>query len=334
MGSSSAPSGHERTDLSEVVLEALGTAVCVIDSEGRVARWNQAATALTGISADRIRGNVFLETLPLPSDIDDWKREFDRISALSAPGRFESRWRIHDGLILSLAFSCSVVRDRAGNVQYLVCTFIESLSREFITDRIEELRYMSRFLHDTISQDLVALSYEVSYLENVALGQPAQTRIGSALGLIDRCCRYARILSVMLAPPSPPEITLDSSIRQYADYMREEAGLAVIADVDPVPVTIRPDVQLLLFAAVRKWVTQGILNRRKPRISVRLRSRGARTVLEMETLCDTSVPPPDPRPRSAHAGWAIIRDRTLALGGEFHIDGDFNRVFAAMSLPD
>jgi signal transduction histidine kinase len=227
-----------------------------------------------------------------------------------------------------------VVRDRAGNVQYFVCTFTDSLSREFMTDRIEELRYMSRLLHDTVSQDLIALSYDVSYLENAALDQPAQDRIRSALNLIDRCCRYTRILSVMLAPPSPPEITLDSSIRQYADYMREEAGLAVISDVDPVPVTVRPDVQSLLFAAFRKWIAQGIRTRRKPRISVRLRNRGARTVLEMETLYDVSVPPPELRPQSPRAGWAVIRDRTLALGGEFHIDGDSSRVFAKMSLPE
>jgi PAS domain S-box-containing protein len=334
MGSSSTPSAWERTDLSEAVLDGVGAAICVIDSAGRVVRWNQAATALTGISSDRVRGSVFLETLPLPSDIDEWKREFERISALPALGRFESRWRIHDGLLLSLAFSCSVVRDRAGKVQYFVCTFTDSLSREIMTDRSEELRYMSRFLHDTISQDLIALSYDVSYLEDTALDQPAQTRIRSALEVIDRCCRYIRVMSFMLAPPSPPEISLEASIGQYTDYMREEAGLAVTADIDPVPVTVRPETQLLLFAALQKWVVQGIRTRRKPRISVRLKNLSARTVLEMETLCDPPVPPADPRPQSSRAGWAVIRDRTLALGGEFHIDGDSSRVFAAISLPE
>jgi PAS domain S-box-containing protein len=330
MGSSSAPFAWERTDLSEAALEALGAAVCVIDSEGRVARWNQAATALTGISADRIRGSIFLETLPLPSDIDEWKREFERISALPAPGRFESRWRIHDGLHLPLAFSCSAVRDRAGNVEYFVCNFTDSLSRRIIAERIEESRYMSRFLHDTISQDLIALSYNVSYLETAAKGEAALTHTRAAVDLVDRCCRYIRILSFMMSPPSPPETALEASIEQYTDYMREEAGLVLTADIDSIPVTVRPEAQLLLFVAVQQWVAQGIRTRRKPTISVRLGSRGARTVLEMETLFDASVPPP----QSPHAGWAVIRDRTLALGGEFHIDGDSNRVFAAISLPE
>jgi PAS domain S-box-containing protein len=334
MGSSSAPPGRERTDLSEAVLEALGVAVCVIDSAGGVVRWNQAATAVTGISSDQILGNVFLETLTLPSDTNDWKREFERISSSSAPRRFETRWRIHDGSLLSLTCSCSAIRDKAGNVEYIVCTVNDSTSSEFITDRIAELRNMSRFLHDTISQDLIALSYNVSYLETAVLDQTAQTRTKAAVDLIDRCCRYIRVISFMLAPPSPPETPLEAAIGQYTDYMREEAGLAVVADIDPIPATVRPEAQLLLFVALQKWVAEGIRTRRKPQISFRLRSRGDRTVLEMETVCDTSVPPLEPRPPSPHAGWAVIRCRTLALGGEFHIGGDSSRLFAAISLPE
>ena len=193
---------------------------------------------------------------------------------------------------------------------------------------------MSRFLHNTISQDLIALSYNVSFLDTAALAPSARTHASEALSLIDRCCRYIRVMSFMLAPPSPPETALEESIGQYTDYMREEAGLAVIADIDLVPVTVRPEAQLLLFAALQKWIAQGIRTRGKPRISVILKSHGARTVLEMETLSDASVPPMEPRPPSPHAGWAVIRDRIIALDGEFQLGGDSTRVFARISLPD
>jgi PAS domain S-box-containing protein len=239
MGSSSAPFAWERTDLSEAALEALGAAVCVIDSEGRVARWNQAATALTGISADRIRGSIFLETLPLPSDIDEWKREFERISALPAPGRFESRWRIHDGLHLPLAFSCSAVRDRAGNVEYFVCNFTDSLSRRIIAERIEESRYMSRFLHDTISQDLIALSYNVSYLETAAKGEAALTHTRAAVDLVDRCCRYIRILSFMMSPPGSRACT-DRRYRFHPGYGPSRSAVVALCRCAAVGRTRHP----------------------------------------------------------------------------------------------
>jgi PAS domain S-box-containing protein len=325
--------GSTKTDLSESIIDAVDSVILAVDLEGHVVRWNRAAATLTGISSDCIQGQRFQQILLFPDDIDEWNGEFNQISAGSTPRHFQARWRMHDGSPLSLTASCSVIRDSAGYAQYVVCTVTESTSGRFLTDRIEELRNMSRFLHDTISQDLIALSYNVSYLETAAMDQSAMTHTRAAADLIDRCCRYVRVMSFMLAPPSPPQNTLEASIGQYTDYLREEAGLAVVTDIDPVPDTVRPEEQLLLFVALQKWIAQGIRTRRKPRISVRLRSRGARTVLEMETLCDASVHSLEPRQGSPQAGWAVIRDRTLALGGDFHVDGDSSRVFARISLP-
>ena len=70
---------REKADLSGAILDGLGTPVCVVDGEGRVIRWNHAAAALTGISSERICGHGFPETLLLPSDFDDWRRELERI---------------------------------------------------------------------------------------------------------------------------------------------------------------------------------------------------------------------------------------------------------------
>jgi PAS domain S-box-containing protein len=318
--------------LSGAALDAAAAAICVFDPKGGVVRWNRAAAALTGISADRIQGQIFQQILLFPDDVDRWKREFERISA--GPRNFETRWRIHDGSPLVLTFSCSAIHDPAGNLQHIVCTFIDALSSELLTDRTGEFRNMARFLHDTISQDLVALSYHVSYLENTAMDQPARTHIRSALDLIDRCCRYIRVMSFMLAPPSPPETTLESSIEQYMDYLREETGLAVTVRIDPIPVTAPIEAQPLLFAAVQKWIAQAIRARGKPAISVHLGNRGAGTVLELETIRAASAPPAGPVPRSLNTGWALIRERTRALGGEFDIAGDSTRSVAKISLPD
>jgi PAS domain S-box-containing protein len=321
-------------DLSGSALDAAGAAICVVYPDGRIVRWNRAAAALTGLSADRIQGHIFHPILLFADDVDRWKHEFERISAGFGPRRFETRWRMHDGAPLSLTVSCSAIRDSAGQVQYIVCTVNENLSRELITDRAAEFREMARFLHDTISQDLVALSYNLSYLETMALSQTERTHTSSALELIDRCCRFIRAMSFMLAPPSPPDTTLEESIQQYMDYLRDETGLVLTAGIDPVPASVPLEAQSLLFVAVQKWIAQGIRTRGKPAISVRLGNRGAGTVLEMETVCMAPAPLVEPRPQSPHTGWAVIRERTRALGGEFNMAGDSTRAFARISLPD
>jgi hypothetical protein len=230
-----------------------------------------------------------------------------------APRNFEGRWKSFDGSLLSLTCSCSAIRDSAGHVQYSVCTVHDSLSRELMTDRSAELNDISHFLHNTITQDLVALSFNVGELET------------TALGLIDRCCRDIRVISCMLAPPSLSETTLEESIGLYSGYVREEAGLPIAVDIDPVSATVSPEARLLFFAAVQKWFVRGILSRSRPEISVRLRNRGLAAVLELEMV--------PPAPVAAVGGWAIIRERARSLGGEVDIAGDSKRVVAKLSLP-
>ena len=260
-----------------------------------------------------MRGQLFLDMLPIPSEIDDWKREFDRSLTGLAPRQFESRWRSHDGAFLPLTCSCSVIRNSPGEAPYIVCTVADSLSHALIKDRMAELRDISRFIHNTITQDLVALSFNVNERET------------TALTLVDRCCRDIRVISCMLAPPLLSETTLEESIELYAGYVREEAGLPVVVDVDPVSGTVSPEAQALFFVAVQKWLARGILSRSRPEISVRLRNRGLGTVLELEMA--------PPAPAVSVSGWAIIRERARALGGEVDIAGDSTRVSAKLSLP-
>jgi PAS domain S-box-containing protein len=320
--------------LSEFALDVASAAICVVDPDSRIVRWNQAAASLTGISSDRIKGHIFQSILLFPDDVNRWKRELARISAGSGRRHFETRWKIHDGSALPLTVSCSAIRNSGGNVRYIVCTVTDSLSPTLMMDAIAESRDMARFLHDTISQDLVALSYNVSYLESIAVNQPARSHAGSALDLVDRCCRFIRAMSFMLAPPSPPETSLEESILQYVDYLREETGLRATACIDPVPARVPLEAQSLLFAAVQKWIAQGISVRGKRAISVHLGNRSAGMILEMESVRLVSEPSVESRPRSLNTGWALIRERTRALGGEFTIAGDSTRIFARISLPD
>lgn len=331
MWGSSAADAQAGTDLSGAVLDVAGAAICVIDLEGHVVLWNQAATALTGISADQIvDGRVFHETLLFPDDIDKWELEFHRISGGGAPRHFETRWKGHDGSPLSLICSCSAVRDSAGHAQYVVCTVIHRLSHEILTDRAAELGDISRFLHNTASQDLIALSFYVNELETAAPGAPERTRAVAALETIDRCCRNIRLISYMLAPPSLTDASLEEAIGQYAFIVREETGMAIAIEIEPVPENVAAQARLLFFAAVQAWVIRAIRSHPRPALSVRLGHRSGGLVLELEMVgADLMLPPLSARP----SGLAVIREITRALGGEFHIAGESPRISAKISLP-
>jgi PAS domain S-box-containing protein len=324
MWSLSEPDAREESDLPEAVLDAIGEAIFVIDAEGRVVRWNQMAASLTGISFDQIRRRVFLEALPTPSDVESWKREFKRISEGLSPRHFESSWKNANNSPLSLTCFCSAIRDSAGKIQHIVCTFARSLSGELMADHTAELLDISHFLHDTIVQDLVVLSFSVGKLEDSAADPASDGYTGPVLNILDRCIRDARIVNCMLVAPSLCETTLGASIERYAEYVREETGLPIVLDIEPAPDAVRPDVQLLFLAAVHEWVARGIRSRLKARLSIRLRNGSEGTALELETVCLAPTPNGLPAPR----GWGLIRERTHALGGQFEISGGSSSVSA------
>jgi PAS domain S-box-containing protein len=331
-------SGGKETELSEAVIDAAWSPICVLDPAGRIVRWNRAAAALTGLPAHGILGKSFEKTLLFPEDLGKWQVEFARILADSTPRHFEIRWRTRDGPALSLTCSCSVIRDlsdprSADDAGYAVCTVIDSLSREFMQDRTAELHALSRVLHDTISQDLVALSFKVGNLRATADSPVRQTETTSAVDLIDRCCRHIRVLSYMLAPPLLSEGTLEASIERFTGYVREETGLAIALDVDPVSDSVSPEAQLLMLTVVQAWIVRGMGSAPRFDLTVRLRNQAAWTVLELEMArlepavrVLPSVFPPD-------AGWSVIRERARAFGGEFDITADSTRARARISLP-
>jgi PAS domain S-box-containing protein len=321
------------TDVSEAILEAAPLVIFVLDLQRFVIHWNHATAALTGISFGQIHGQPFPESLLFPDDIAIWEREFERVYAGSPPRQFACRWKIRDNPPLPLVFSCSVLRDSAGNIEYSVCTLVEglaahersALSREFMADRTAELKDISGFLHDTIAQDLALLSFKLNNLESLTLDSGARIEAESARELADRCCRDTRMIRYMLTPPALLQTTLKASIERYTEDVREETGIRIAADIDHLPGNFSSEAQLLLFTAVQEWAVRAIRSNPKAMLSVRLKTHGARADLEME-----SAPPI----ASSGAGWALIREHARTLGGNFDMAADSARLVAKISLPD
>lgn len=313
--------------LSEMIPDTVGAAVFALNPQGQVILWNRGAVALTGISADQMHGKSFAETALFPGDIDQWRLEFNGISSDSTPGSFEIRWKKHDGTFVPVRCSRSTVLDSTTSaVQYFVYTVNDSVSRDLWSDRMDEFRDIARFLHNTVSQDLVALSFSLDALQTARAEPALQPDLESALRLIDRCCRDIRVLSSLVTPPLLAGTTLEQLIEAQAAFVHEETGMRISPDLDPVSELLLPDGQLLIFTAVQSWIGRAVLGRTKTDITIRLRSpRGGGVVLEMES----DRPPAEP-----DRGWSLFRERAQAFGGQFWVSADAGRITATMKLPE
>lgn len=109
-----------RDGLVDLMLEAMPTAVVVVDGRGRVTHLNRAATELCGGEHGRLLGQgvetVFGPGVPLtPWQILDYVRRTTR-SDEDRTYSFESGVVAGDGRFVPVSISCSVLRDRRGRV--------------------------------------------------------------------------------------------------------------------------------------------------------------------------------------------------------------------------
>lgn len=313
-------------DLAEAMIDAARSPIMAVDVTGRVMRWNRAAATLTGVSADAIRGRMFSEIVVWPEDRDRWQLEFDRILSGKKPILFEIRWKKNQDGFTPLTCSCSAAHDREGGLRYVVCSAEENVSQGAMSERIAEFHDVARYMHDTITQDLVALSFQLTMLEEGSAEFPLREELQDSVRLIDRCCRHMRVISSLLAAPSLDGITLEAGIEQLVAFIGSDAGLAVSLDLDPVGSEVGAEAQLLMFAAVKAWLSRSVWSRKQPRMSIQLRSpHSGGAVLTIETS-PLAV-------RVSTEGWSILRERAKALGGEFSIAGDADHIVARMSFP-
>ena len=291
----------------EGILDAIPSPIFVLDLEGRVVHWNRAIALLTGVSKGEIVGRIFANQLLLPESLAEWECDFQRIIESGSPVRAKYRLKLGADGSVELTCSISVARDAGWVVSTIIADPAEVAG---------ERRDVSRFLHDTISQDLVALSFTISKLQSEIGG-------ADALDLIDRCCRDIRLISYILAPPSTGEAGLGTAIEWYTEYL-EEAGIETDIEFAPgVDESLSLEATDLFLTAIQEWTARMIRRRLRARLFIGLHRNGNGTVLELKSGVD----------RKMTRGWTTFRERVRTLGGLFEVMDGPAEVIARLSFP-
>ncbi|MDP9054100.1 MAG: histidine kinase [Acidobacteriota bacterium] len=199
------------------------------------------------------------------------------------------------------------------------------LSSELFNDRTAEMGEIARFLHDTVAQDLVKLSFFLHQLPEAAVPVPAPANLDvrTAREAVARCCADMRAISSMLTPRRLADIPLHLSIEQYVRCFQEENKVGIYIDLDPLP-PLANELEALLGTIVHMWTVRAVRSE-TPTITIRLRDREHFGLLELETFPAGKV--------TTGAGWSVVRERVAALGGEFRIFHDSGRLRCHVRVP-
>jgi PAS domain S-box-containing protein len=112
-------------------LDSIPALVAVLDTAGRIVRFNQSCAQLTGMSQADAAGRAFVDEL-LEHDVRDWGIGLLRQAAAGqVSGPHESAWRVPNGFTRRISWTLRPLQGPNGEIQYLI------VSGQDVTDQRE-----------------------------------------------------------------------------------------------------------------------------------------------------------------------------------------------------
>ncbi|RKG60271.1 PAS domain S-box protein, partial [Corallococcus exercitus] len=115
---------HER-DFSSTVLDTARALVIVLDTEGRIVRFNRACQEVSGYSFEELRGAHFWARLQPPEDTERVRQNFAVLAAGRGHEQYEGHWLTRRGERRLISWSSNVLRAESGEVEFVIGTGID-----------------------------------------------------------------------------------------------------------------------------------------------------------------------------------------------------------------
>jgi PAS domain S-box-containing protein len=136
---------EEDNRLISTVLDTASALIIVLDSEGRIARYNRACEEATGYAFDEVRGKHVWDVFNIPEEVEAIKSEFRSIQSGQPATRVESLWLTRDGERRLIAWNNAAMPDSNGAPRWVIGVGTDITERKLIE---EELRRSLKELAD------------------------------------------------------------------------------------------------------------------------------------------------------------------------------------------
>ncbi|HEY8818436.1 MAG TPA: EAL domain-containing protein [Candidatus Limnocylindrales bacterium] len=136
----------EEMDFISAILDSVGAIVIVVGADGRLARFNDATSVVSGYSAAEIDAHGSLDFLVPADQRQEVISALGRIYAGAPSSRRENEWMRKDGSRRHIAWSNTAVHDDDGVVRYTIATGIDITDRKNLENELAH-----KALHDPLT---------------------------------------------------------------------------------------------------------------------------------------------------------------------------------------
>jgi len=135
-------------EFSAAVIDTMGALVVVLDTAGRIVRFNRACETVTGYSFGEVEGRPFWDIFLLPDEAPGVAAVFQQLAAGQFPSRYENHWLTRDGGRRLIAWSNTCLVDGQGAVEHVIATGVDITEQRLAEQRIVHLNSVLKAIRD------------------------------------------------------------------------------------------------------------------------------------------------------------------------------------------
>lgn len=214
---------------------------------------------------------------------------------------------------------------------------VQELSRRLLKAQDDERRRVSRELHDSTGQLLVALKINLSRLKSeFAERNPEANRlIDDTSSMIEEMTRQVRTLSYLLHPPLLDEAGIASAVRWYVEGFAARSNIEVTVDFPPQMGRLSQDVETTIFRLIQESLTNIHRHSGSKTATIRVVDRENELRVEIADTGKGLAAPLNGSSGDIRFGVGILgmKERVSLLGGSLEISSNGSGTSVLAILP-
>lgn len=168
-------SKQPKIDMAESILDILDALVVILDTDGRIIRFNHAAERVSGFKEAEVLGQYVWDAVVSDNNKGVVRAVFDQLVEGGLPNHFENSWTTRDGERRDIVWSNTAIMGLDGKIAQIIGTGIDVTNEHRMHQVIEDNRAELRLLNET-SPDAIISTDELGDIQ--AFNKNAESMFG------------------------------------------------------------------------------------------------------------------------------------------------------------
>ena len=314
---------QEERNVVSAILDTVGTLVVVLDSAGRIIRFNRACERTTGYTFAQVKYTYMWELFSVPDEARRFKAMFAEMREGRLQTEYECDWLSRNGERHLIAWSGTTLPGEKGAPSYVIATGIDITERKRLEQAILEIsareqRRIGQDLHDGLGQHLTGIAFmsKVQEQKLAEKGLPDAVDASKIVKLVNEAINKTRELSRGLLPVVSESRGLMSALQQWASEVHDLFGIScTFLCIEPV--LVHDDAMAThLYHIAQEAVNNAIKHAKAAHIVIALGASSGRAALAISDdgsgIRKTSM-------GSGGMGLSIMNYRARMIGGTLEV---------------